>query len=107
MEAAFEADDPDFFSSPGADAVSAREFNGAFGGFGACGEQENFVKALRSDAGEKVDEVGALLAWEAVVVDEAGVDLVDDGFADFRGGVAGVGDENAAGPIEPAVAELS
>ena len=103
VEAAFGADDADLFVTAFADAVGAGEFNGAFGGFGAGGEEENFIQTFGRELDEEFGELGAFFAGENVVVQQAGVDLLDDGLADLGSTMAAIGDEHAGTPVEPFV----
>ena len=82
------------------------EFDGAFGGLGAGGEQKDFVQSRRSHARQALGESSAFFAGKAVIVEQAAVHLIEDGLAYLGCGVAGVGDQDPAGKVEPAVAVL-
>lgn len=104
VEGFFVGDDDVLRGATNLDAVAAGEFNGAFDGFRADGEQEDLLMGFRHEVGEAFDEVGADFVGEAVVGEEAVLGLFDDGVDDFGAAVAGVGDEDAGGPIDPLVA---
>ena len=106
VEGFFVGDDDVLRGAADFDAVGAGEFDGALDGFGADGEEEDFFVGLRHEIGEAFHEVGADFVGEAVVGEEAVLGLFNDGVDDFGAAVAGVGDKDAGGPIDPLVAPL-
>lgn len=104
VEGFFVGDDDVLRGAADLHAVGAGEFDRAFDGFRADGEEEDLLMRLWHEVRETLDEVGADFVGEAVVGEEAVLGLFDDGVDDFGAAVAGVGDEDAGGPIDPLVA---
>ena len=105
VKTAFPADDADLLIAADFDPVGAAQFDRALGGLRTGGKQENFLQTLGRDFGEAFDECGAFFVGEDVAVQQAAVDLVDDGLTNLGCGMAaGIRDEHARRPIEPTVA---
>ena len=105
MESFLEGDD-DVLTAPAvADAPGTAQLDRAFDGFRAGGQQEHFLERLRQQPGEPLDQLCALQVGEAVAGEQTLGGLAADGVADFLAAVAGVRDQHARGPVDPAVAE--
>ena len=76
----------------------------AFAGLGAGGEQEDLFQPLRRHARQALGQSAANLRRKTVVVNQAVLDLVEDGLADAGMAVPGIGHHDAGGPVQPGVA---
>ena len=85
-------------------AVGAHQLQRAFRALGAGAQQEHLVVRLRRDRGQFLHELDPRLVGETVGRQERLVDLSADCLGDSRMAVPGVGDQDAAGEIEPLVA---
>ena len=88
MVTAIEADDADLVFATDLNAVGTGQFDGAFRGFRAGGEQKCLVEAGRGNGMDEFNEFCAFGAGKDVVVEEFFVDLSANGIADFWGGMA-------------------
>ena len=106
MIAAIEADDADLLPSAHLDAVCAGKFDRALRSFRTAAKQKDFLQSSRGNAGNQFRQSWPLLTGEDVVVNEAAVDLINDGLAHFRHAMPAIGHQHAAAPVQPAVTVL-
>ena len=105
METLLEGDDNVLGPAAVGNAPGAAELDRAFDGFRAGGQQKHLLERLRQQARQPFHQLRALQVGEAVTSEQTLGGLAADGVANFLAAVAGVGDQHARGPVDPAVAE--
>ena len=103
MEGLFKTDDDVLRPTTDLDAVRAHQLDRAFDGLRTRREQEDLLQRRGHQVGQALDEVGADFVREAVVSQQPVACLLLNGFDDLFAAVAGVGDQHAARPVDPAV----
>src|ERR1043166_4794473 len=101
MKSALETDDANFLFPANLDSMRTRQLDRAFRRFRTCRKQENFLQRFRRKLCKKLDEFCALFARENIIVQQAAVDLLDDGIANFFWAVPRVSHQHSARPIQP------
>ena len=103
MKGVVERHDRDLVPPAGLEPVGAAQLHGALHRLGARSQQEDLLQWRRQQGGQLLHQAAANLAWEAVVGKQPVLGLGADGLHDLGAAVTGVGDQHAAGPVEPAV----